>query len=102
MRRAALGEVAIVSMLRSFRARCIDFAAVEARTLVRIAQEVVGHRDVLEFLFGFLVATLRPGDYVELPAHTKHRIEWTDADRPTVWLTVHLEGPTFEVFVKLE
>ena len=34
--------------------------------------------------------TLRPGDYVDLPAHTKHRIEWTDADRPTVWLAVHL------------
>ena len=58
MRRAGLGEVAIISMLRSFRARCIDFAAVEARTLVRIAQEVVGHRDVLEFLFGFLVARI--------------------------------------------
>jgi cupin 2 domain-containing protein len=36
--------------------------------------------------------TLRPGDYVELPAHAKHRIEWTDADQPTVWLAVHLEA----------
>src|SRR6195256_6278789 len=58
MRRAALGEVAIISMLRSFGARRIDFAAVEARTLVRIAQKVVGHRNVLEFLFGFLVARI--------------------------------------------
>ena len=32
---------------------------------------------------------LQPGDYVELPAHVRHRIEWTDPDRPTVWLAVH-------------
>ena len=32
---------------------------------------------------------LRPGDWVELPAHLRHRVEWTDADRPTVWLAVH-------------
>jgi hypothetical protein len=30
MRRVTLGEVAIKSMLRSFRARCIDFAAVDS------------------------------------------------------------------------
>ena len=38
--------------------------------------------------------TFGAGDYIELPAHTKHRIEWTDADRPTVWLAVHLEAST--------
>ncbi len=32
---------------------------------------------------------LRPGDYIELPAHVRHRVEWTDADAPTVWLAVH-------------
>ena len=30
---------------------------------------------------------LRVGDYVHLPAHTRHRVEWTDA--PTIWLAVH-------------
>jgi cupin 2 domain-containing protein len=35
---------------------------------------------------------LHPGDYVELPAHVRHRIEWTDPDRPTVWLAVHWRG----------
>jgi cupin 2 domain-containing protein len=35
---------------------------------------------------------LRPGGYVELPAHMRHRVEWTDADQPTVWLAVHLAG----------
>ncbi len=35
---------------------------------------------------------LRPGDYVELPAKVRHRVEWTDPDRPTVWLAVHWKG----------
>src|SRR5215204_3145177 len=33
--------------------------------------------------------TLRAGDHVHLPAHCRHRVEWTDAARPTVWLAVH-------------
>ena len=32
---------------------------------------------------------LRPGDYVFLPAHKRHRVARTDADRPSVWLAVH-------------
>jgi cupin 2 domain-containing protein len=36
--------------------------------------------------------TLQPGDYLELPAHVRHRVEWTDPDRPTVWLAVHWGG----------
>lgn len=34
--------------------------------------------------------TLSPGDYVFLPAHTRHRVTWTDTGRPTVWLAVHI------------
>lgn len=30
------------------------------------------------------------GDYVLIPAHTKHRVEWTTPDIHTVWLAVHL------------
>jgi cupin 2 domain-containing protein len=33
---------------------------------------------------------LHPGDYVEIPAHTRHRVEWTDQKKPTVWLAVHV------------
>jgi cupin 2 domain-containing protein len=29
------------------------------------------------------------GDYVLIPPHVRHRVEWTDADQPTVWLAVH-------------
>lgn len=32
---------------------------------------------------------LAPGDWVDLPAHCRHRVEWTQADPPTVWLAVH-------------
>jgi cupin 2 domain-containing protein len=32
---------------------------------------------------------LRPGDYVLIPAHRRHRVAWTQAERPTVWLAVH-------------
>ena len=34
---------------------------------------------------------LRAGDWLELPAHVRHRVEWTEADKPTVWLAVHVE-----------
>jgi cupin 2 domain-containing protein len=32
---------------------------------------------------------LVPGDHVHIPAHRRHRVEWTDANTPTVWLAVH-------------
>ena len=32
---------------------------------------------------------LKPGDWVEIPAHVRHRVEWTQADPPTIWLAVH-------------
>jgi cupin 2 domain-containing protein len=32
---------------------------------------------------------LGPGDCVEIPPHVRHRVEWTDADQPTIWLAVH-------------
>jgi cupin 2 domain-containing protein len=33
--------------------------------------------------------TMRPGDYLHIPAHRRHRVAWTDAAHPTVWLAVH-------------
>ena len=36
--------------------------------------------------------TMRPGDYVFIPAHCKHRIVGTSADEPTVWLAVFFGG----------
>lgn len=32
---------------------------------------------------------LHSGDYVRIPRHLRHRVEWTDPDQETVWLAVH-------------
>jgi len=32
---------------------------------------------------------MKPGDYLNMPAHTKHRVAWTTPDEPTIWLAVH-------------
>jgi cupin 2 domain-containing protein len=29
-----------------------------------------------------------PGDHITIPAHQRHRVEWTTPDEPTVWLAV--------------
>ena len=34
------------------------------------------------------VVELKPGDFVNIPAHKKHRVEWTTTDEPTIWLAV--------------
>ncbi len=31
---------------------------------------------------------LGPGDWIEIAAHERHRVDWTDPDRDTVWLAV--------------
>ncbi len=32
---------------------------------------------------------LKPGDWIDIPAHCRHRVDATQADPPTVWLVVH-------------
>jgi len=34
------------------------------------------------------IIELTPGDYINIPAHLKHRVEWTDPDIETVWLEI--------------
>jgi len=34
--------------------------------------------------------SLGPGDWADIPAHRRHRVDWTDPDQPTVWLAVHI------------
>ena len=31
---------------------------------------------------------IKAGDYVNIPAHEKHRVEWTTPDEETVWLAI--------------
>jgi len=35
------------------------------------------------------VVVMRPGDHLVIPAHRLHRVEWTDATEPTIWLALH-------------
>jgi cupin 2 domain-containing protein len=35
---------------------------------------------------------LGPGDFLLLPAHCRHRVDWTDPNEVTVWLAIHFEG----------
>lgn len=46
----------------------------------RAGLELEGEVEILE---------LGPGDWIDLPAHRRHRVAWTAPDEPTVWLAVH-------------
>lgn len=35
------------------------------------------------------VVVLKAGDYLNIKAHVKHRVEWTDPTCATIWLAVH-------------
>ncbi|MDD5747322.1 MAG: hypothetical protein PHO30_08695 [Candidatus Omnitrophica bacterium] len=32
---------------------------------------------------------MQPGDWCEIPAQCRHRVEWTDPTQKTVWIAVH-------------
>lgn len=32
---------------------------------------------------------LRPGDWINIPSRKRHRVEWTDSKKRTVWLALH-------------
>ena len=32
---------------------------------------------------------MKPGDFVNIPAHKRHRVDWTTPDELTIWLAVH-------------
>ncbi len=34
---------------------------------------------------------LTPGDYINIPSHVKHRVEWTDPSQETIWLAIHYD-----------
>jgi cupin 2 domain-containing protein len=45
---------------------------------------------ILQFEDG--IVELKPGDFINIPAFKKHRVEWTTPDEPTVWLGVRYRG----------
>ena len=32
---------------------------------------------------------MKPGDFINIPAFKKHRVDWTTPDEQTIWLAVH-------------
>lgn len=35
------------------------------------------------------IVELGPGDFLEIGAHVRHRVEWSAASEDTIWLAVH-------------
>lgn len=50
---------------------------------------LVSGRARLGFADGTPGIELVPGDWLNLRAHVRHRVEWTDPQQDTVWLAVH-------------
>jgi cupin 2 domain-containing protein len=32
---------------------------------------------------------LKPGDFIDIAAHRRHRVDWTAPDQVTIWLAIH-------------
>ncbi len=45
----------------------------------------------LQFEDGAELTHMKPGDYLLIPAHKKHRVEWTTPNEPTVWLAIFFD-----------
>jgi len=43
----------------------------------------------IRFEEGGQALTLKPGDFFNIPAQTRHRMEWTDPERETIWLVLY-------------
>ena len=50
---------------------------------------VVVLRGAARLRFEDQVIEMRAGDYVDIPAHKRHRVEWTTPEEPTVWLACY-------------
>lgn len=44
----------------------------------------------LQFAQDRTIITLTAGDYLFIPAHQKHRVDWTDPATTSIWLAIHL------------
>ncbi len=49
---------------------------------------VLRGRARLEFSDDRTLLELKEGDYLNIPSHKKHRIEWTEPENETIWLAV--------------
>jgi cupin 2 domain-containing protein len=57
------------------------------------AEWVVVLQGAAKLRFDDGIVEMKPGDFVDIPAHRRHRVDWTTPDEPTIWLAVHY-GPS--------
>lgn len=50
---------------------------------------VIKGRARLHFEGSDTMISLEAGDYINIPSHRRHRVEWTDPAEETIWLAVH-------------
>ena len=50
---------------------------------------VLAGRAELRFEGEAAATPMGPGDWLHIPAHRRHRVDWTDPTQATVWLAVH-------------
>lgn len=43
---------------------------------------------VLQFRDAASKVTMKAGDFVNIPAHRLHRVDWTHPETPTIWLAI--------------
>ena len=56
----------------------------EQNEWVMVLREKAG----LRFADSEELVVLGPGEWIDIPAHAKHRVEWTEAGEKTIWLAV--------------
>jgi len=44
---------------------------------------------ILEFFDPAEKKSLSAGDYLLIPAHVKHRVDWTHPEKESIWLAIH-------------
>jgi len=49
---------------------------------------VIALKGVARVQFVDRMVEMKPGDFINIPAFIKHRVDWTTPDEPTVWLGV--------------
>jgi cupin 2 domain-containing protein len=54
---------------------------------------VVVLRGAARLQFEDELVELKPGDFVNIPAHRKHRVDWTTPGEATIWLAIFYSIP---------
>jgi cupin 2 domain-containing protein len=47
-----------------------------------------GHASPIQFE-GDEPVDLIPGSFMNIPAHQRHRVDWTEPNEPTIWLAIY-------------